>query len=319
MPNALPLLLIGGAALLMMGGKKTKPKPKAIEPEEKPATKPGEKPEPEPTPEPTPDPGPIGEGEPVLPEGPRVPDGPSAAGSCVTTIYNRVPEYLDPNVADRLNQGALTAYNEAGYYFYIRREYQDEIFDMALTTLASMAAEQTMPTIRSVILREILQGINKECNWNQTTDKFDDPMRLVWKDGMRLMVLAGMMAGHIDPDPDYLFKTGKRYTMPRTPLGLPDKGLATPKIDQRVEILATDKSLQNAEHLIGRVSKLSGPNGEQDRFEIKIVGTFQGKYVRPRLTTKHGFKFASETQSSNAFFSKNAPTGIYRFYEEGVT
>ncbi len=83
-------------------------------------------------------------------------------------------------------------------------------------------------------------------------------------------------------------------------------------MNQRVMILATDKSLQNAEHLIGRVTKLSGPNGEPDRFEIRIVDTFKGADVRPRRTKKHGFK-----DSSNAFFRKTSPTGVYRFYDPG--
>jgi hypothetical protein len=122
-----------------------------------------------------------------------------------------------------------------------------------------------------------------------------------------------MMVNYSDPHPDYLFKTGKRYTMPRLPLGLPDEPMISPKINRRVMILATDKSLQNAEHLIGRVSKLTGPNGEPGKFEIRIVDTFKGEDVTPKLSSKHGFK-----DLSNAYFSKATPTGIYRLYAEGT-
>lgn len=301
---------------MLAGGKKkkkvTEEKPKGelpdVEPdEEKPATE-GPSAGPEPSPEPQPGPALPG------PEKPVRPLGPSGAGSCANSIYRRDAIYIDPAVADRLNQGALTAYNESGYYFYIRHDAQDEIFDLGLTTFASMAAKKTPPTLRSVVLREILLGINNKCNWNAPTDKFDKVMKLVWDDGIRLMVLAQMMAGYTDPHPDNLFKTGKRYTMPRMPLGMPDPGASKVELNQRVEIIATDKSLQNAEHIFGRISKLSGPNGEPDRFEIKIVPEFQSSYVVPKRTEKHGFK-----ELSNAYFSKNSPTGIYRFYGIGVT
>lgn len=318
--NPLPLLALGGAALLLAGGKKKKKKPSdsgkelpdvnGNEPEDQGTNTPGSgTPYPEPN-EPEPMPGP----ETPAPEKPKRPLGPSGAGSCANYIYTRDAQYIDPAVSDRLNQGALTLFNEAGYYFYIRRDWQDKLFDAALPTFASMGAGQTAPTLRSVVLREILMGDpNVKCDWNVPTNEFDEPMSLVWEDGMRLMTLAQVMANYGDPHPDLLFKTGKRYTVPRPPLGLPEKGMASPKINQRVMILATDKSLQNAEHLIGRVSKLSGPNGESDRFEIRIVDTFQGEDVSPKLTEKHGFK-----DLSNAYFSKGAPTGIYRFYSEGT-
>lgn len=325
--NPLPLLALGGAALLLAGGKKKKKKPvdtgqelpdvtgddSSADPYEEPSggssAKPGTTPQPG-AGDPEPMPGPST----PAPDKPKRPLGPSGSGSCVNAVYTREAQYIDPAVADRLSQGALTLFSEAGYYFYIRRDWQDKLFDAALSTFASMGAQQTWPTLRSVVLREILMDdSNTECDWNVPTSDFDAPMSLVWDDGMRLMTLAQVMANYSDPHPDNLFKTGKRYTMPRLPLGISEQGFATPKMDQRVMILATDKSLQNAEHLIGRVSKLSGPNGESDRFEIRIVDTFQGKSTRPDLTAKHGFKALS-----NAYFSKNAPTGIYRFYQEGM-
>jgi hypothetical protein len=314
MPNALPILLAGGAALLLMGGKKGKksvpdsgkdlPDVTGDEPEgtAEPETKSDSEPEPMPGP---------GLPEPAEPKRPL---GPSGVGSCANDIYRRDAVYIDSAVAGRLSQGALTAYSDAGYYFYIRKDAQEKIFDAALPTFASMAAKQSAPTLRSVVLREILNGfVNNHCDWDVPTNKFDAPMRLVWDDGIRLLTMAQMMANHTDPHPDNLFKTGKRYTMPRLPLGLPDEPMVSPKMNRRIMILATDKSLQNAEHLIGRVTKLTGPNGEPNKFEIRIVDTFQGEDVRPLRSDKHGFK-----DLSNAYFSKTTPTGVYRLYAEGV-
>lgn len=315
--NALPLLLLGGAAVMLTGGKKKK---KSTDLGELPAPPEKEGAEAKPTAgEPVPGPSEPGSDVepgpgPVLPqpETPKRPLGPSGVGSCANPIYTREALYIDPAVASRLNQGALTAYNDAGYYFYIRPDAQDEIFDMGLKTFASMAAQQTAPTVRSVILREILSSINNKCDWEMPTDKFDQPMILVWEDGIRLLTLAQMMAKYSDPSSDNLFKTGKRYTIPRAPLGMNDPGFPNPKINQRTMIVATDKSMQNAEHLIGRVSKLTGPNGEPSKFEIRIVDSFKGSDVSPKRTTKHGFKVMS-----NAFFSRTTPTGIYRFFPEG--
>lgn len=327
MANALPILLAGGAALLLMGGKKKK----------KDADSGGELPDvtddgsddsgggtpaddggasPAPAVPATPD---VGKPAPSpgipIPDKPARPLGPSGAGSCANEIYRRDAVYLDGAVADRLSTGALNAYAESGYYLYIRHEPQEQIFDAAMKTFASMAANESPPTVRSVVLREILNGLPtiKECNWDVPVDEFDKPMKLVWDGAIRLLTMAMMMVNYTDPHSDGLFKTGKRYTMPRGPLGIPESGNYDPVINQRVMILATDKSLQNAEHLIGRVTKLTGPNGEPGRFEIRIVDTFHGDDVRPQLTKKHGFK-----DMSNAYFSKAAPTGIYRIYPEGT-
>lgn len=323
MANALPVILAGGAALLLMGGKKKKPADSGKELPDvtgEPADSSGGG-----TPaggggaEPAPAKPGVGEPAPSpgipIPDKPVRPLGPSGAGSCANEIYRRDAVYLDGAVAERLSTGALNAYAESGYYFYIRHEPQEQIFDAALKTFASMAADESPPTVRSVVLREILNGLNliSKCDWDVPVDEFDKPMRMVWDDSIRLLTMAMLMVGHTDPHSDGLFKTGKRYTMPREPLGVPDLGYHDPAINQRMMILATDKSLQNAEHLIGRVTKLSGPNGEPGKFEIRIVDTFRGEDVRPQLTKKHGFK-----DMSNAYFSKSAPTGIYRFYPEGT-
>jgi hypothetical protein len=75
----------------------------------------------------------------------------------------------------------------------------------------------------------------------------------------------------------------------------------------------TDTTQEYAEHIIGEIAKMTGPNGEPDLFEIRIIDKFQGTNVAPQLRTKHGFK-----TGSNAYFSQKGPTGIYRIFPQGM-
>ena len=153
-------------------------------------------------------------------------------------------------------------------------------------------------TVASVILREGLKHFNAACKWENPVDSWDEPEQLVWEGGARLAMMAQATSGlPSDPGLDSLFQTGSRYSVTRQALGETDPGFygaqKKPEPGQRVEILVTDKTQEHAEHVIGEFVKLSGPNGEPDLFEVRIVGEFNGSNVTPKLRTKHGFKVGS--------------------------
>lgn len=349
--NALPLLLLAGGAAVMMAKKKKRKKSKGLpsleegeaaeeeedieeEPEEKPPSKTPTIPpkEPTPTPDPEIEPQPTPEPTPPMPDptpgpsDPKRPMGPSGVGSCANAIYNRATEYIDPGIAGVLNQDAMTAWPDAMYYFYIRRSIQTQLYNAVANRFLRQVHEEEPRTLGPIILREELQKIAPSCGWDGDIDKKDEPTKLVWDDAKKIATLAAMMTGFQDPAKWQLFKTSKRFTVTRESLNMPDPGFINAPadkqiaVDQRVEIIATqDSTLENAEHLIGKVTKTEGPNGENDQFEIRIVGTFQGKDVAPKLTEHHGFKyFKSNDQGSNAYFSKAGPTGVYRIYPVGA-
>lgn len=333
MASPLPLLLVGGGALLLLGGKKRKKRssskstpsvsdtggqaelPEIIEDEDldKPTTKP------------IPDPAPPGADlPPALPSEPLEPSepygkpqiGPSGVGSCANSIYTRDPVYMTPDILTA--NDALSLFPEEGYFFYMRRDLQKEVYDYMLERFSAMNNGQEVRTVASVVLRESLKNFNSECKWENPVDTLSEPERLVWESGQRLAIMAQATVGITDPDFTSLFQTGQRFTITRKSLGDPDPGFmgAASKATlpgRRVEILATDKSQANAEHIFGEVLKLTGPNGEPNLFEVRILDTFQGSDVSPRLRTKHGFKVGS-----NAYFSQQGPTGIFRIYPEGM-
>lgn len=339
--SALPLLLLaGGAAIVVTKGKKKKKKrvtedtglelPEVTEEVEEEEEEPEPEPEPEPSkkpparPIPKPEPAPAPEPEPA-PSG-RRPKGPSGAGSCVETIYARDPEYIDPAIADVLTTAANTAFPEEMYYFYIKRPVQVRLYNAVASRFLRQVHEQETRTVGPVILREELNKINSGCEWFGDIDLKDAPTKLVWEDAKHIATLAAITTGFEDPAKWSLFKTGKRFTVSRQALNMPDPGFADAPpgnqvaLEQRVEFIATqDDTLENAEHLIGKVTKTTGPNGEKDLFEIRVVGTFGGEDVAPKLTAHHGFKFfKSNQQGSNAYFSKRGPTGIYRIFPKGA-
>ena len=255
-------------------------------------------------------------------EGPvgKPPIGPSGVGSCANEgankTYARDPEYLAPNLT--ISQKAITMFSEPQMYFYIRGDLQKKLYNYMLERFAAMKNGQERRTVASVVLREALKHFNPQCKWEVPVDSLGEPERLVWDGGRRLAIMAQVTIGIEDPGFSTLFKTGNRYSITRDSLGDPDPGFMGAQkknelIGRRVEVLVTDKTQENAEHIIGRIEKLSGPNGEPSLFEVRIVDKFQGIDVAPRLHTKHGFK-----TGSNAYFSQKGPTGIYRIFQAGV-
>ncbi len=332
MASPLPLLIVGGALLLISGKKKRRSsstKPASSGSDGGQAALPGiededlDKPVPGPSPTPGPDTPPAlpPTPSPAPPSGPSEPYGkpqigPSGAGNCANSMYTRDPEYMTPDILTANN--ALHLFPEEGYFFYIRRDLQKKLYDYMLERFSAMKNGQESRTVASVVLREGLKNFNSECRWENPIDTLTQPEKLVWESGQRLAIMAQATVGLTDPDFDSLFQTGQRYSITRQSLGSPDPGFmgASSKNElpgRRVEIIVTDKSQGNAEHIIGEVMKLTGPNGEPNLFEVRIVETFQGADVSPRLRTKHGFKVGS-----NAYFSQQGPTGIYRIYPEGM-
>ncbi len=343
MASLFPLLFLGGGALLLITGKKkrksTKKKngngkangtaelppedplpevdedldekdqeeatePKLFDPKPKLPEPPVEQPEPA-EPEPSPEPGPSS--KPVF--------GPSGAGNCANSVYTRDPQYFTPDVT--VANQALTLFPEAGYYFYIRGDFQTKLYNYMLERFSAMKNEQERRTVASVILREGLKHFNSDCKWESPVDSLSKPEQLVWDGGARLAQMAQVTVGLEDPSFKQLFQTGKRYSITRESLDEPDPGFIgaqkKPVPGTRVEILVTDTTQEHAEHIIGEIAKMTGPNGEPDLFEIRIIDKFQGANVAPRLRTKHGFK-----TGSNAYFSQKGPTGIYRIFPQGM-
>ncbi len=341
MASVLPLLFIGGAAVVLLGGKKKKrtTTKKVLPPAviEDPGTEdPGtdlpsmededldQEPAPsEPSLGPSTEPstGPSSD-TPALPE-PSEPYGkpamgPAGSSSCVASLYSRDARYIDNNI--QLAQGSFNLFKEEGYYFYINYESQKKLYDYMLNRFQSMESGGEVRTVASVVLREALKHFNSSCKWENPIDSLTEPEKLVWDGSSRLAMLAQFTAGIQDPGPDELFQTGNRYTITRNSLGQVDPGFMVVDNDtkmnlpgNRVELLVTDQTQENAEHIIGKIMKISGPNGEPNLFEVEIVGTFQGPDVAPRLRLKHGFKVGS-----NAYFSQVGPTGIYKMFPKGM-
>lgn len=277
-----------------------KPKPIPIPPKPKPDL---------PTPMPDPTPGPSEQKRPV---------GPSGDGSCAKAIYDRNTQYMDPSIFSVLNTEVATAFPDDKYYFYIKREFQSALYNAVATRFLNQIAENEYRTVGPVILRQELDKIDPSCGWDGDIDKMDEPAKLVWDDAKLIATLAAWMTEFEDPAQWQIFRTGDRRTVTRESLGMPDPGFmgASTQIalNQRVEIIAAQKdSFEHSEHLIAKVTKTMGPDGEPDMFEVQIVDTFNGKDVSPKLTSHHGF-----SKSSKAYFSKNGPTGVYRIYPVGT-
>jgi len=241
----------------------------------------------------------------------KPPLGPSGSGSCVGSSYSRDPQYMSPDIS--VSDKAMTLFDESGYFFYMPRSFQNSIYDFMLDRFNTMRDTQQGSTVASVVLRDALKEFNSTCNWYGPIGSLDKPAKMMWDGGRRLAIMAQETAGVFDPSPGDLFQTGQRFTVTRDSLGLPDPGVSDIGQVNRVEIIATDKGQENAEHIIGQVVGDKGPNGEKDLFEVRIVGEFNGSDVSPKLRIGHRFKVGS-----NAFFSKKGPMGIFRIFPKSM-
>ena len=170
------------------------------------------------------------------------------------------------------------------------------------------------PTVRSVIVREELKKLNSGTPWEDDISLQHPAIGLVWDSALRLayLISVALNFGEELSVSDLVQVKGSLYTVPRGALGMTTDSARNIEKNQRVEILATDPSFENAEHLIARVLE-TAPSGDNNLFRIEIVQSFQGKDVAPALQDKHGFKVGQK-----ASFSKNAPTGIYRIFPRGM-
>jgi len=250
----------------------------------------------------------------VGPVGSNPPLGPSAENTSVASIYARQPEYVDPSILRSLDSRASTSMPDSDFYFNLNRRIQKRLYDAFVRRMAAMKAGQESPSIRSVIVREELKKINSGTPWEDDISTQHPAIQAVWDSGLRLAYLASLeTALGDDPDPTDLFTVkSSLFTVPRQALGFSSDSARNVQRDQRIEFIATDRSLENAEHLIGRVIDTS-PNGNNDMFRIEIVRSFQGKDAAPSLSSKHGFKAAQKLS-----FPKKAPTGIYRIFPRGM-
>ena len=246
--------------------------------------------------------------------------GPDPGDSCAISMYSQDPVYIQPLF---ISQKAWNAFSESNYYFNIKAEYQRKIYESIYNFLMNMKNDNARKTVLSVIVRRVLSLIDSSCDWfsiPMAADANNPPESMVAEGALRLGVIAAITSGYKDPEHADLFQTGDKLTVPREAIGDLDPGFMGAEngldIGRRIEIIATDEGangiLFNAEHLIGKVSQLSGPNGEPHLFAIEIIDNFNNEDVSPKIAS-HGFNVGDVS-----FFSKKRPTGIYRIYKEGV-
>jgi hypothetical protein len=254
----------------------------------------------------------------------KPPMGPEEGDTCAHGMYSQDPQYLSPEI--EASDDAMTMFGESGYFFYIPRSVQGKIFQLTGSRIAGMASGAESPIPPSMVLREALTQIDSElddfisCRWDGPISNMGEQASLVWDGALRLMAMAMKTRGIEGPESSGLLGSDERLVVPRTALGMPDPGFdgisqadKDKLVGVRVGFIATDKSMQNAEYVIGKIRKATGPSGEKNMFEVEVVSTFDGKNVSPELTKHHGFKVGS-----NAYFSMKTPTGIYRRYKSGM-
>jgi len=287
-------LLFAGAALLLLSSSKKKNGNAAQGPAQKPKGASGQENEQH------------SQGEPSDPEEPG--SGGSNKGpmpgpsSCVAKKYSREPLELSLGARagfaneDALNQALSSKYN-------LIPSAQIELIERLRSFYQSMFEKNGPNTVRSVALREQLEELTG-CNWHIPIDEMDPAEYLMWES-------ANQLAGAIEREVGIAMPTEPKgeypFVIARERVGKPQIYF-DPSIDQRVEFIATDESMQHAEHVFGKVVDVTA-----DSALVEVVGVFADDDVSPDFGHKHGFTVGTQKQ-----FPKKTPSGIYRMYPKGL-
>jgi len=242
---------------------------------------------------------------------------------CISSLYSP-SEKLSENILKNISEinkdklpKLLSLNNDK---INISKSFQDLLYLKFFDRYMKMKSGREMPLPPSIVIREELSKLLPDCNWDEDISTKNEEHKNIWVSALIISSVARLVANYLQDDKNKLFKTGKRYTIPREYLNLSESAIASEDIelDQIIAFIATDFNLDNIEIVYGRVSKLSGPNGESDKFELRVIDEFNGNNVEPKLSNRHKFKYKKDNQSSNAFFSRIPPTGIYQIYPKGM-
>lgn len=195
---------------------------------------------------------------------------------------------------------------------------QTALYCQICFAMSSDMADAAKPPV--VLLRDRLGSLYPKYDWSIQSDDMDTPQLHLWRDGLELVRLAAaaMSSDEKSVKGRGKIRVGKKRYLLRPHVQDAGVDFDALSIDDVVECIAATESGEDEERIYARVTKLTGPNGEPQRFEVQIIGRLQGRDVAPRRSDVHGFSFVEgdEQQSSRMFLTRGEDSGVVRIVQD---
>lgn len=217
------------------------------------------------------------------------------ADPCMTEIYSRMPIPPEANLYESASVPTRVMLKDLR--LHLDYKAQPEIM---LGLLEKIATE---PSVRSVMVRRVLEEIAPGCEWWVPEGDMLPSQILAYESALGLSVAA-------ETEKDWAHPVEARKGMiPREYLGMPSTGTLQVVPGQRVELLVVEgPQMRFGEHLIAKVTK----GGAYPT--AVIVPTFRGVDVAPRFGGVHGFEVGTQV-----VLESTPPTSVYRVYPQDWT
>jgi hypothetical protein len=205
-------------------------------------------------------------------------------------IYSRMPIPPDANLYEAASLPTRVVLKDLRMHL----DYPAQQAIM-LALLDKIASE---PSVRSVMVRRVLEDMAVECDWWVPEADMLPSQRLAYASALELSAAAETERGWEHP------AQARKNMIPREYLGMPSTGTLQLSPDQRVELLVVEgPQMRFGEHVIARTLQ-GGPNPR-----VVVVPTFKGNDVSPRFGDYHGFDVNTEV-----VIESSPPTSVYRVY-----
>ncbi len=210
--------------------------------------------------------------------------------ACVAGLYSRAPIAPDAKMYEAASMPTRDVLKNLR--LHLGPAAQPKIMLDLLDRIA------TEPSVRSVMVRGVLEGLAPDCDWWIRVGDMLPSQRLVYVSAWDLALAAEVETGWDHP------KEARKNMIPREYLGIPSTGALQLVPGQAVELLVVEgPAMRHAEHLIAKTLQ-GGPNPR-----VVVVPTFMGADVSPRFATSHGFGVGTKV-----VLESQPPTSAYRVY-----
>jgi len=230
--------------------------------------------------------------------------------------YRRRPLNFAPSVVRGLSPEAQLAL--LGRRCHLTPAAQTALFD-ALTQ-RYLGSDRS---VRSVNVRRALAEVCPRVDWHGDVDQLAEAPALAWQDALQLAsaveAQVGFVPGRAAPKDLVRVEGADGVLVPRSWLELPDYDLRDLFVEQIVELLVAEapsdeQSPVRFAHAEPVFAVTEGASMRTGAPRLRVVETFRGQDVRPRLAHRHGFEAGRRLE-----VRPNQPTGIRRIYASGVT
>lgn len=209
---------------------------------------------------------------------------------CMSGIYSRAPVPPEAKLYESASAPTRIVLKDLRMHLDYRAQQ-----DVMIALLDKITTE---PSVRSVMVRRVLEDMATECDWWVAETDMLPSQRLAYAGALELSRAAETEMGWEHPI------EGRKNMVPREYVGIASTGVLQLAPGQRVELLVIEgPQMRFAEHLIARTLE-GGPNPR-----VAIVPTFKGVDVSPRFADRHGFGV-----NTQVVLESTPPTSVYRVY-----